>query len=73
MSIPESDLNAARAFSRWADLSLCLGTTLQITLVGDLPFLSRRSNRQARVVTVNLQPTKHVGIPDLWIDTTFMF
>lgn len=42
---------------RLADLSLCLGTSLQIVPSGNLPLATKRNG--GRLVIVNLQPTKH--------------
>lgn len=44
---------------RNADLSITLGTSLQIKPSGNLPLATKR--RGGRLVIVNLQPTKHVG------------
>lgn len=51
---------------RIADLSVTLGTSLQIRPSGNLPLATKR--RGGRLVIVNLQPTKHVCVepaPDL--------
>ncbi|KAK7116200.1 NAD-dependent protein deacylase sirtuin-6-like [Littorina saxatilis] len=56
-SLPEQDLERAEEFSRQADLSVCLGTTLQIVPSGNIPLLTKRNN--GKLVIVNLQPTKH--------------
>lgn len=44
---------------RNADLSITLGTSLQIRPSGNLPLATKR--RGGRLVIVNLQPTKHVS------------
>ena len=45
---------------RKADLSLCLGTTLQILPAGKLP-LSAKKNKNGKLIVCNLQPTKYVS------------
>ena len=52
---------------RKADLSLCLGTSLQIVPSGNLPLAAKRNN--GKLVIVNLQPTKHDKKADLIINT----
>lgn len=44
---------------RKADLSLCLGTTLQIVPSGKIPLLTLKN--KGEMVIVNLQRTKYVG------------
>lgn len=51
---------------RKADLSLCLGTSLQIIPSGNLPLAAKRNN--GKLVIVNLQPTKHDRKADLRIN-----
>lgn len=45
---------------RKADLSLCLGTTLQIVPAGKLPLLAKK-NSGGKLVLCNLQPTRYVS------------
>ena len=45
---------------RKADLSLCLGTTLQILPAGKLPLLAKK-NKDGKMAVCNLQPTKYVS------------
>lgn len=44
---------------RKADLSITLGTSLQIKPSGNLPLLTKKKG--GKLVIVNLQPTKHVS------------
>ncbi|XP_023572512.1 NAD-dependent protein deacetylase sirtuin-6 isoform X3 [Octodon degus] len=64
-SLPERDLALADEASRNADLSITLGTSLQIRPSGNLPLATKR--RGGRLVIVNLQPTKHDRQADLRI------
>ena len=52
---------------RKADLSLCLGTSLQIVPSGNLPLATKRN--KGKLAIVNLQPTKHDKKADLRIHT----
>ncbi|EYC29901.1 hypothetical protein Y032_0005g2325 [Ancylostoma ceylanicum] len=64
-ALPEPDLTTAYSFAKHADLSLCLGTSLQIVPVGDMPLLAQKNG--GKMVTVNLQATKHEKKTDLAI------
>jgi len=57
-SLPVRDLTEAEAESRKADLSICLGTTLQIVPSGKIPLLTLKNNG-GKLVIVNLQKTKY--------------
>ncbi|EEB16023.1 chromatin regulatory protein sir2, putative [Pediculus humanus corporis] len=56
-NLPENDLGMADYHSCLADLSICLGTTMQIVPSGNLPLYTKRHG--GKLVIVNLQPTKH--------------
>ncbi|KAM4707432.1 NAD-dependent protein deacylase sirtuin-6 isoform 2-T2 [Discoglossus pictus] len=64
-SLPDRDLNLADEACRKADLSITLGTSLQIKPSGNLPLLTKRKG--GKLVIVNLQPTKHDRQADLLI------
>ncbi|KAM5190077.1 NAD-dependent protein deacylase sirtuin-6 isoform 5-T5 [Callospermophilus lateralis] len=64
-ALPDRDLARADEASRTADLSITLGTSLQIRPSGNLPLATKR--RGGRLVIVNLQPTKHDRHADLRI------
>ncbi|KAM4808585.1 NAD-dependent protein deacylase sirtuin-6 [Rhinophrynus dorsalis] len=64
-SLPDRDLNLADEACRKADLSITLGTSLQIKPSGNLPLLTKRKG--GKLVIVNLQPTKHDRHADLRI------
>eukprot|EP00731_Ephydatia_muelleri_P018820 Em0011g860a len=61
--LPKVDLERAEHHSRHADLSLCLGTTLQIIPSGTLPLLTKKNG--GKLVICNLQPTKYDDKADL--------
>uniref|UniRef100_A0A224XN22 protein acetyllysine N-acetyltransferase n=1 Tax=Panstrongylus lignarius TaxID=156445 RepID=A0A224XN22_9HEMI len=66
--LPEKDLKLADYHSSIADLSICLGTTLQIVPSGNLPLYTKR-NGTGKLVICNLQPTKHDRKADLILNT----
>ncbi|XP_072167214.1 NAD-dependent protein deacylase sirtuin-6-like [Diadema setosum] len=65
-ALPESDLLLAEEHLRQSDLSLCLGTSLQIIPSGTLPKLTKKNG--GHLVIVNLQPTKLDKQADLKIN-----
>ncbi|VDN55035.1 unnamed protein product [Dracunculus medinensis] len=65
-ALPEDDFSMAIKFCKKADLSVCLGTTLQIAPAGDLPLLAKKNGKMA---TINLQKTKHYKRTDLIINS----
>ncbi|XP_070542302.1 LOW QUALITY PROTEIN: NAD-dependent protein deacylase sirtuin-6-like [Ptychodera flava] len=64
-SLPERDLYLADEHSRKADVSLCLGTSLQIVPSANLPLVVKKKG--GRLVICNLQPTKHDKKADVLI------
>ncbi|KAM9620063.1 NAD-dependent protein deacylase sirtuin-6 isoform 2-T2 [Morphnus guianensis] len=58
-SLPDRDLTLADEACRKADLSVTLGTSLQIKPSGNLPLITKK--RGGKLVIVNLQATKHVS------------
>ncbi|MPC31547.1 NAD-dependent protein deacetylase Sirt6 [Portunus trituberculatus] len=65
--LPDADLDLAISHSCVADLSLCLGTTLQIVPSGNIPVDTKK--RGGKLVICNLQPTKQDRHADLIINT----
>lgn len=65
--LPEHDLDLSEMHSNAADLSISLGTTLQIIPSGNLPVNTKK--RGGKFVVVNLQPTKQDRHADLIINT----
>ncbi|XP_075759130.1 NAD-dependent protein deacylase sirtuin-6 isoform X1 [Pelodiscus sinensis] len=64
-SLPDRDLSLADEACRKANLSVTLGTSLQIKPSGNLPLLTKRKG--GKLVIVNLQATKHDRQADLRI------
>ncbi|KFQ52187.1 NAD-dependent protein deacetylase sirtuin-6, partial [Nestor notabilis] len=64
-SLPDRDLTLADEACRKADLSITLGTSLQIKPSGNLPLITKK--RGGKLVIVNLQATKHDKQADLRI------
>ncbi|XP_071964314.1 NAD-dependent protein deacylase sirtuin-6-like [Antedon mediterranea] len=65
-ALPARDLELSEQHSRDADLSLCLGTSLQIVPSGNLPLLTKKNG--GKLVIVNLQATKHDKKADMKIN-----
>ncbi|XP_071449681.1 NAD-dependent protein deacetylase Sirt6 [Hetaerina americana] len=65
--LPDKDLKLAEYHSGIADLSIALGTTLQIVPSGNLPTHAKKHD--GRLVICNLQPTKQDKKADLMIHT----
>ncbi|GMS88600.1 hypothetical protein PENTCL1PPCAC_10775, partial [Pristionchus entomophagus] len=63
--LPEPQYTQSCKFSCEADLVLCLGTSLQIVPVGNYPLSVKRNG--GKIVTVNLQKTKHEKKADVAI------
>lgn len=64
--LPYSELKSAEDNILKSDLCICMGTTLQINPVGQMPFWSRKKNPR-KVVIINLQKTRHDSKADLVI------
>ncbi|XP_040575971.1 NAD-dependent protein deacetylase Sirt6 [Lepeophtheirus salmonis] len=70
-SLPDEDLDLSHSFSVLADLSIVLGSTLQIIPSGTLPTYAKKyesvRTNGGKLVIINLQPTKHDSKADLII------
>ncbi|GLG96629.1 NAD-dependent protein deacetylase Sirt6 [Gryllus bimaculatus] len=64
-NLPANDLEMSDYHSCVADLSICLGTTMQIVPSGNLPLSTKKYG--GKLVICNLQPTKHDRKADLLI------
>lgn len=63
--LPLSESEMAELHSEKADLFICMGTTLQINPVGQMPF--RKRITRPKVVIINLQTTKYDSKAELVI------
>jgi len=67
-SLPDDDLTISDTHCMKADLSIVMGSTLQIIPAGNLPTYTQKY-QGGRLVICNLQPTKHFKKADLNIHT----
>lgn len=67
--LPDSDLSLSDSHSVLADLSIVMGSTLQIIPAGNMPTYTKKYDQKGKLVICNLQPTKHDKKADLNIHT----
>ena len=69
--LPDADADLADAHSTLAELSIVIGSTLQIVPAGNMPTYTKKyeggGKGHGRLVIINLQPTKHDKKADLVI------
>jgi len=67
--LPDTDLSLSDSHSILSQLSIVIGSTLQIVPAGTMPTLTKKyhPNGQGKLVIINLQPTKHDKKADLII------
>jgi len=68
-NLPDDDLDISDSHSMMADLSIVMGSTLQIIPAGNMPLYAKKYQENGKVVICNLQPTKHYSKADLNIHT----
>eukprot|EP00088_Acartia_fossae_P035025 TRINITY_DN3602_c0_g1_i2.p1 TRINITY_DN3602_c0_g1~~TRINITY_DN3602_c0_g1_i2.p1 ORF type:complete len:556 (-),score=130.90 TRINITY_DN3602_c0_g1_i2:286-1953(-) len=68
-NLPDDDLTISDTHAMKADLSIVMGSTLQIVPAGNMPLYAKKYQENGKVVICNLQPTKHTGKADLNIHT----
>ncbi len=64
--LPDEDLSLSHSHSMLSELSIVIGSTLQIIPAGNMPTFAKK-NGKGILVIVNLQPTKHDKKADLII------
>jgi len=67
--LPDSDLTLSDTHSMMADLSIVMGSTLQIIPAGNLPTYTKKYQEGGKLVICNLQPTKQDKKADLSVHT----
>ena len=67
--LPDSDLSLSDSHSVLADLSIVMGSTLQIIPAGNMPTYTKKYHSTGKLVICNLQPTKQDKKADLNIHT----
>ncbi|KAF7490741.1 NAD-dependent protein deacetylase Sirt6 [Sarcoptes scabiei] len=74
-NLPEEELETAEQHSNRCDLSICLGTSLQIQPANELPLIAIEKSDQGKLVIINLQRTKFHNYANLvihhYIDKVF--
>jgi len=68
-NLPDADLTLSDTHSMMADLSIVMGSTLQIIPAGNMPTYTKKYQKNGKLVICNLQPTKHAKKADLNIFT----
>lgn len=68
-NLPDDDLTISDTHSMMADLSIVMGSTLQIIPAGNMPTYTKKYQETGKLVICNLQPTKHLKKADLNIHT----
>ena len=67
--LPQEDLDMSDTHSMEADLSIVMGSTLQIIPAGNMPTYGKKYQPNGKLVICNLQPTKQDKKADLCIHT----
>ena len=64
--LPDDDLTLSHSHSMLSELSIVIGSTLQIIPAGNMPTYTKK-RPQGKLVIINLQPTKHDKKADMVI------
>jgi len=65
--LPDDDLTLSLSHSTLSELSIVIGSTLQIIPAGNMPTYTKKNS--GKLVIINLQPTKHDKKADLIINS----
>ena len=65
--LPEDDLTLSHSHSMLSELSIVIGSTLQIIPAGNMPTYTKKRPQEGKLVIINLQPTKHDKKADMVI------